>query len=197
MTATRRQTSHHARWRWPAVTGTQVLVAAFAVGSWAPSLHSQVPLEPRFAVASIRAVDDPSGRLNRVQVSGDRFRATTISLTQLVLRAYQLPTFRVVGLPSWAASVHFDIEAVADSEVHHDEMMRMLRTLLQDRLGLQARIDTRDMPVYKLVLARQDQQLGPGFRPSTLDCGAFRTALAEWDRSHIGERPRRAACEPS
>jgi uncharacterized protein (TIGR03435 family) len=174
-----------------------VLLVACAAGASAPSLHAQAALEPRFAVASIRAVDDPSGRLNRVDVYGDRFHATTISLTEFVLRAYGLPTFRIVGLPSWAPSVTFDVEAVAGMEVRHDEMMRMLRTLLQDRFDLEARIETREMPVYNLALTRQDRALGPGLRPSALDCGAFRTVLADWDRSHTGERPRLPPCEPS
>lgn len=179
-----------------AVVG-HVLLVAFVTAASALSVHAQAALEPGFAAASIRVVDDPSGRLSRIQASGDRFHATNTTLTGLVLRAYELPVLRIVGLPSWAPSVTFDVDAVAETEVPYDEMMQMLRTLLRDRFGLQARIEPREMPVHDLVPARQDQKLGPGLRPSALDCGAFREALAEWDRRHRGEQPRRTQCEPT
>lgn len=193
LTAMRRQRLRDTPVPRAAGIGLHMLLAAFVAGALAPLLHAQAP-EPAFAAASIRVVDDPSGRLNRVQVAGDRFRATTIPVAGLIQRAYGMPVFRIVGLPP--PSMYFDVEAVAEEEVPYDEMMRRLRTLLRDRFGLQARIETREMPVYVLARAREDR-LGPGLRPSTLDCGEFRTALAVWDRRHIGERPQQADCEPT
>lgn len=198
--AIRWQTSHSTRQPRHMVTRAQVLLIMFvacAVGVSAPSLHAQAAAGPRFAAASIRIVDNPSGRLSRVQVSNNRFHATNTSLTGLVLRAYRLPVLQIVGFPSWAPSVTFDVDAVAGTDVPYDEMMHMLRALLRDRFRLEARIETREMPVYYLVPARQGGKPGPGLRPSALDCGAFLAELAEWDRRHIGEQPRRGECEPT
>jgi uncharacterized protein (TIGR03435 family) len=38
----------------------------------------------------------------------------------------------------------------------------MIRALLADRFKLRSHAETRDLPVYALVLARQDRRLGPG-----------------------------------
>ena len=48
----------------------------------------------------------------------------------------------------------------------------MLRNLLLDRFKLVTRREARNMPTYTLVLARNDRQLGPQLRRSTLDCEA-------------------------
>ena len=45
----------------------------------------------------------------------------------------------------------------------------MLRSLLEDRFRLSAHRETRDLPIYALVLARADGRLGPRLRPTTSD----------------------------
>jgi len=51
-------------------------------------------------------------------------------------------------------------------------MRAMLRNLLLDRFKLVTRREARNMPTYALVLARNDRQLGPQLRRSTLNCEA-------------------------
>ena len=45
----------------------------------------------------------------------------------------------------------------------------MLRSLLEDRFRLSAHRETRDLPIYALVLARADGRPGPRFRQTTSD----------------------------
>lgn len=61
----------------------------------------------------------------------------------------------------------------------------MLQALLAERFGLAVHRDTREMPIYALVLARQDGRLGPQLRRSSVDCQAM--SAAERDRAN---RPR-------
>ena len=46
----------------------------------------------------------------------------------------------------------------------------MLQGLLADRFELAVHRDSRDLPIYALVLARRDGRLGPSIHPATLDC---------------------------
>ncbi len=48
----------------------------------------------------------------------------------------------------------------------------MLRTLLADRFKLVMHKETKELPIFELVLARQDGRLGPQLRPAAVDCAA-------------------------
>jgi uncharacterized protein (TIGR03435 family) len=52
-------------------------------------------------------------------------------------------------------------------------MLLMLRSLLEDRFKLVAHGETREMPIYELVVARKDGRLGPGLHKASIDCGAL------------------------
>ena len=52
----------------------------------------------------------------------------------------------------------------------------MLQSLLRDRFQLRAHTETRTLPTYDLVLARQDGRLGPDLRRSDTDCDALLAA---------------------
>ena len=48
----------------------------------------------------------------------------------------------------------------------------MLRTLLEERFGLAVHFETREMPIYALMLARADGRLGPQLKRSEANCYA-------------------------
>jgi uncharacterized protein (TIGR03435 family) len=52
----------------------------------------------------------------------------------------------------------------------------MLRALLADRLKLKVHTESREMPIYALVLARSDGNLGPQLKKAAIDCGAIGAA---------------------
>jgi uncharacterized protein (TIGR03435 family) len=55
----------------------------------------------------------------------------------------------------------------------------MLRSMLEDRFRIVTHKETRDVPIYHLLLARSDGRLGPDLRPSTQDCDAYDRARLE------------------
>jgi uncharacterized protein (TIGR03435 family) len=97
--------------------------------------------------------------------------------------AYSVQDHALIGLPDWTRSAHFDINAKANESIvltgdpdKPSPVFLMLRSLLQDRFKLAIHRETREMPVYAMVMARPDRQLGPRLAPSTTDCAAVLSA---------------------
>ncbi|HEY3042580.1 MAG TPA: TIGR03435 family protein [Vicinamibacterales bacterium] len=153
--------------------------------SMLPRLAAQSPpasLGPAFEVASIKP--NPTGFAGpaRSQIQpGGRFVATNIPVRLLIGQAYQVQSYRLLGGPSWLLTEGFDIEARATGELFPRGGLRplegALRALLADRFKLVVHTETRQLPIYALVVARRDGRLGPNLtRSSTTDCEAVLAA---------------------
>jgi uncharacterized protein (TIGR03435 family) len=125
---------------------------------------------PSFEVASIK--QDHSGTHNRFFRLGDpsRFVTTNMPAKDLIEYAYNVKPFQVSGGPGWIDSEGFDIEAkVEDSLVAElqklprdqqtDQFRLMLRSLLADRFKLTLSRDTKDLPIFALVVAKGGTKL--------------------------------------
>ncbi len=73
---------------------------------------------------------------------------------------------QIAGLPPWAKSEHFDLEARVSEEdaallkdLTEDQRREMLMAVLVDRFKMKAHIETKERPVYALVLARSGTKL--------------------------------------
>ena len=147
-----------------------VLVCALLLMQWGASAQQQ----PRaFEVASIRRSDTPAdGNRFLSPEPGGRLRTVNLPVTTLVWMAYGVQSFQVVDAPGWATSEGWDIVAKApDGTVVTMESFRpMLQTLLADRFQLKLRRETRELPVYNLVLANSNKSLGSKLVRSTIDC---------------------------
>ncbi len=129
------------------------------------------PPNPRlvFDAASVREsrAPDPEGSL------GERpggYAATNVPLRLLIVRAYRLRSFQVVGGPAWVDAARFDLVARAPSAAAPADVFPMLQNLLRERFALTLRAETREQPVYALVRARPDGRLGPQLQPSVATC---------------------------
>jgi uncharacterized protein (TIGR03435 family) len=163
------------------------VLAALVLPSVVLTAQTGPTLEPvkSFEVASVREIT----RQDRVPMQwqpGGRFVAGMPALS-LVSIGYLVPLYRIEGLPDWARTTLFAINATAGREVEADERSAYFRGLLVDRFRFAAHVERREMDVFSLVLARGDGQLGPGLRRSMADCDAV---IAEAQRrSRAGERP--------
>jgi uncharacterized protein (TIGR03435 family) len=141
---------------------------------------AQAPASPAFDVASIKP--NKSATFNRgFSMPADRFEATNAPLQLLVEAAYgepgppsqMLADYQVSGGPSWINTDRFDIVAKAGSDVPVGmagarQKLLMLRTLLAERFKLTVHHETRDAPIYALVLARRTEDWGPSSIARTL-----------------------------
>jgi bla regulator protein blaR1 len=142
----------------------------------------------RFDVASIkRNKGDGQTVLVRAPrfLPGGSFEAVNVTLGSLIRLAYGLQDFQIVGGPKWVDSDRFDIQARGPQGATESEGPRRLQSLLAERFALTVHKETRDHPVYALVLARADKSLGPRLRRSQIDP----KKLQEQDANLLRENP--------
>jgi uncharacterized protein (TIGR03435 family) len=145
-----------------------------------PVLAQQTAPKPQFEVISIRenqsnvpnSSNFPLNSGPQYTPNAGQLRATHIPLLQLLVFAYkpdmyQIQSFRT-QLPGWARSTSFDVEAHAAGTPDKDQMRVLVQSLLEDRFALRVHRETREIPIFALVLAKPGK-LGPKLQPHPAD----------------------------
>jgi uncharacterized protein (TIGR03435 family) len=160
-----------------AVLGVAALAMPFVVGQLSATFaraQSATPPTPRFEVASIRLCESRgsaglkgggTGGPGGGSISPGRVSFACGSLANFVQRAYV--TFAnghsnspwgappISGGPAWVNSGRYRINAKAEGNASPGVMQGpMLQTLLEDRFKLRIHRETREVPVYALVVAK-------------------------------------------
>jgi uncharacterized protein (TIGR03435 family) len=138
-----------------------VVLGAVCVGAATLAAHQTTPA---FEVASIRRNTTSDGIPSSPAVP-DGISLVNRPLASLVRSAYDLPSFRIVGVPPWANEERFDIIAKAARPITDAERRLMLRALLIERFALTAHIEMREQTVYVMTRVRPDGAPGPGLKP--------------------------------
>lgn len=77
------------------------------------------------------------------------------TLKALISLAYKVQEFQIVGGPGWIGSDRFDVQGrTEDKTADPDQLRLMMRSLLADRFKLKLHSETRQVPVYALVVAK-------------------------------------------
>lgn len=150
------------------MTRVRLLLALIAVTG--VQLSSQATT---FDVVSVKPNTSGAGPLSLRSRPDGGFTATNITLGILLGQAFPQSTQDILGLPDWAASARFDVNATAPSGTGNatlEQRRAMLQAMLADRFKLATHVETREVPAYDLVLARSDGKLGPQLTPSDIDC---------------------------
>src|SRR5712691_2353422 len=115
---------------------------------------AQTVARPEFEVASIKpASPDARGMFIRT-APGGRVNVTNMTLKELIVLAYRIQPYQISGGPAWLDSAHYDITAKPETSPKKDELPLMLQALLADRFQLTIRRETKELPVYALVLSK-------------------------------------------
>ena len=162
----------------PIITMLKHLVRVLACVATSGVVLAQTP---KFEVASVKPNTSGDGRVSIGIQPGGRFTAVNVPLRFLIRDAYQIQDFQLVGGPSWIDSEHFDVVAKAETDIAPrppgsgaGPFQLMMRSLLEERFKLATHSETREMPIYELVMARPDRRLGPKLQASSVDCEAMR-----------------------
>jgi uncharacterized protein (TIGR03435 family) len=157
------------------------LIAGLAAGVCA---IAQAPPEPKYGyeVVSIKK-SDPAARGSRIEPGPQGgLRTTNTGLMMLLTMAYDVRDYQIIDAPGWARSEGFDISFTPDKPealpkpgeggVQEVETMMVrqrqrMQAILRDRFGLKLRMETRELPIYELTVAKggvklQAPQAGKG-----------------------------------
>ncbi|HEY5382224.1 MAG TPA: TIGR03435 family protein [Acidobacteriaceae bacterium] len=129
-----------------------------------PATAVAAPL-PAYDVIAIH--ENRSGaNMATVRWGDDAFVAENTTLTLLLLNAYDIRPDLISGLPAWASSVHFNVNAkISDADVgalknlSPEQGRAMIAEILKERFNLSAHIETKSLPVYNLVVAKGGPKL--------------------------------------
>jgi len=135
-----------------------------AAGAWA-----QAPSTPAFDVASVKPSElarmgGEGARRDKIQTTPGSLTMTNVTMTVAIQWAYHIKPFQVSG-PSWLTEERYDILAKSGDTASDDRLRLMLQTLLADRFHLAVHHETREIPVYALVVGKS----GAKFQKSGTD----------------------------
>jgi uncharacterized protein (TIGR03435 family) len=133
---------------------------------------------PTFDVVSVKRTGPDAGA-SIVGGGRGQYQALNVPLRVTITNAWNLRDHQIVGAPAWLVSDRFDIVAKEPEGTFTDEQRRlMIQALLIERFKLQAHVETRELPIYNLVLLRADGRPGPELKPTAVDCAALRKERA-------------------
>ena len=119
----------------------------------------------------------------------DGFIAENITPKALIADAYNIKLDSIAGGPDWMGSESYDISAkvaasdgAAPVKLTKAQRRQMLQTLLADRFRLAVHNETKDAPIYELVVAKG----GPNLHAFTPGNGATRGVTGPDGRFYSG-----------
>jgi len=177
-----------------ATGGVVALVVSGVLTAWAQSAATQSSatqsLEAREAAGVKMAFDVASVKPNNsggrfasnigplypgapYSPTGGFFSATNVNLAVLIMFAYDLDSAQTLNLfnhlPKWGTTDRFDVQAKSEANPSREQMRLMMQSLLADRFKLAVHRETKEGPIYALVLVKPGQ-LGPQLKPDAEGC---------------------------
>ena len=158
----------------------KVIHRAAVIALFACTVSGQTaPAAAGFEVASIKP-SDPVGGGSQIGITpGGVFTAKNVTLKALISQAWEVRDFQISGGPGWLDAEKYDIVAKGGaSGVSEDEIRKMtedqrnafkarfqlrVQSLLSDRFQLKVHRETKELPVYVLVVGKN----GVKFQPSS------------------------------
>ncbi len=119
--------------------------------------------------------NSPTGGSNFNRQAGGGLNAMHVTLHEMIAFAYDIRDHQLIGAGGWMDNDRWDVIAkshngeAVDARIPFEEAFHeirlKLRTLLADRFQLKVHTETREMPIYVLIVAKN----GPHIEPSKSD----------------------------
>jgi uncharacterized protein (TIGR03435 family) len=121
------------------------------------ALSAQTPV---FEVASIKP-NRSGGGGSSMRGSAGQVTMENVSLKKVTLWAYGIPDDREYALvgPDWLTTERFDIQAKFPAGSTIEQMRQMMQALLAERFKLALHRDSKQLPIYALVVAKKGPKI--------------------------------------
>jgi uncharacterized protein (TIGR03435 family) len=121
--------------------------------------------QPEFEAVSIKPNKSGANQGTFRPSRGGRLTVTNRTLRDLIKWAYGIRDFQLSGEPGWVDSERYDVAAKADGNPRFDFLQPALETMFQgvlaDRFKLVLHHETKELPVYSLVVAKNGPKIHP------------------------------------
>jgi uncharacterized protein (TIGR03435 family) len=139
------------------------LVSAGQSGAQSSMQKTTAPL-PAYDVASIKPGKPDSGSTLLFRLDG--FTAKGMTLKSLIKEAYGIEDDQLLGAPGWLNTQTYDIEAKVDGpevaaleRLSEDQRKAMFQLFLRERFQLKVHLETKELPILALVIAKNGPKL--------------------------------------
>jgi uncharacterized protein (TIGR03435 family) len=141
----------------------KLLLAVCGIATAAASHAQSPPTSLKFEVASLKpSQPDPRGFAGiRPAPGGERYVASNVTLKLMITVAYRIQADQVAGGPGWMDTERYDMNAKAEGPSSVEELHLMLQDLLADRFKLRFHRETKELPVYALLVDKGGVKLQP------------------------------------
>jgi uncharacterized protein (TIGR03435 family) len=146
-----------------------VIVAGSSAQSQAPA-----PERPAFEVASIKLRQPTPPFRVSTEIGPAGIHYNNVTLKNCIRSAYGVEPYRILGGPDWINSERYEIISKAASAVPKAQLMLMLQTLIETRFGLKLHRETKELPVYALVVGKGGLKLHAGKEGGETEVGGAR-----------------------
>jgi uncharacterized protein (TIGR03435 family) len=113
-----------------------------------------------FEVASVKRSPPPTGNgiNSSTKLDPGRLTCTNVSLKKLIYESYGVKDYQVSG-PDWLGTEIYDISATLPPGTTGEDVLLMIQNLLAERFKLILHRDTKEVPVYALVVGKGGSKL--------------------------------------
>jgi uncharacterized protein (TIGR03435 family) len=129
--------------------------------AYAAVCQIQTPIQiPAFNVASVKENVSSSPNSN-IRPEPGRLIVSNMPVKVLIAWAYNVWDYQISGGPGWIDSTRYNIEGKVEGKPSQDQMKLMMQTLLGERFKLALHRGTKELPIYKLTVAKDGFKLLP------------------------------------
>lgn len=116
----------------------------------------------RFEAATVKRAPPPPNRnyTSSMRMDPARITCTNVTIHKLMVESYEVKDYQVSG-PDWINTELYNIEATMAPGTSGDQVLVMVRNLLADRFQLAMHRETKELPIYALVVAKGGSKLKP------------------------------------
>ena len=137
--------------------------------------QSGPPMRPEFEVASVKPHSSSGGSLNSTTRDPGLLAYTGITVRVLVRQAFGLKVYPLSSGPDALSTDRYDVIAKVSPAASQEQRMLMLQALLAERFKLVVHRETKELPIYALVVGKN----GPKFHAVEDDGSAAETGSGD------------------